>query len=162
LPVAAVVLSIVAGCGSDDTVDPDKVEQGIKDDLSTSTNVTSASCPDDVKSEQGATFTCDVKFENGATGKAEVTQTGANSFTYELAKGSVRVPGATVEKEIQRSLAQQGIENATVNCPDNIVVKTDTTVTCEVAGSGGLAAGTVTFVFSSEEGTVDPNSVKTS
>ena len=42
-----------AGCGSDDTVDASKAEQGIQSSsLSTSTTqITSASCPDDVKKE---------------------------------------------------------------------------------------------------------------
>ena len=53
------------------TVDDAKVEAGIKDDLSTaSTQVTSANCPSDVPVEKDATFTCSVKFDNGATGKA--------------------------------------------------------------------------------------------
>lgn len=145
------------------TVDDVQVEAGIKDDLSTSsTQVTSAKCPSDVAVEKDATFTCTVKFSNGATGKAKVTQLGGGRYSYELKPGSVQVPGATVDKAIEKSLAAQGIPDATVDCPQNIIVKVGTTVTCNVSGAQGVASGTVTFTFSSAEGTVDPSSVQTS
>ena len=164
--IAAVLVAVAAltaaGCGSDKTVDSSQVEKGIKNDLSSAAQVTSAKCPDDVKSENGATFTCDVKFSTGATGKVQVTQEGKSTFTYNLKAGSVQVPGSAVEDQIKQSLAAQGAPNATVNCPDNIVVKVNTTVTCDVAGAKGAATGTVTYTFSSEDGTVDPSSVKTS
>jgi hypothetical protein len=145
------------------TVDDAKVEAGIKDDLSTaSTQVTSAKCPSDVAVKQGGTFTCSVTFSNGATGKAKVTQLGGGRYSYELKAGSVQVPGATADKAVEKSLAAQGLPNATVNCPQNIIVKVGTTVTCDVSGAQGAASGTVTFTFSSAEGTVDQSSVKTS
>ena len=76
--------------------------------------------------------------------------------------GSVQVPGATVEQSLKQELAKQGAPNAAVNCPDNIIVKLDTTVTCDVTGAGGKAGGSVTFTFSSAAGTIDTSSVKTS
>jgi ferredoxin len=147
-----------AGC-STNTVDSSKVEQGIKDDLSESANVAGAKCPDDVKRENGATFTCDVKFESGATGKAEVTQTGSKTFTYELQDGSVRLPGSAAAAQIESALGQQGVEDAAVHCPETIAVKLRTAVTCDVAGA---TTGKVVFAFSSQDGTIDPSSVKTS
>ena len=170
---ALAIAALAAGCGSsnDDTatsaqpktVDDAQVEQGIKDDLSTSSaKVTSAQCPGDVPVKQGDTFTCTVKFDNGATGKATVTQQGLNKYTYELKPGSVQVPGATADAAVEKSLAAQGLPGATVNCPENIIVKVGTTVTCDVSGAQGAASGTVTFTFSSAEGTVDSSSVKTS
>jgi Domain of unknown function (DUF4333) len=157
-----------AGCaGSAWTValrgDGELVGAGIKQDLSTaSTQVTSAKCPTDVAVKQGGTFTCSVKFTNGATGKAKVTQLGGGRYSYELKAGSVQVPGATADNAIEKSLAAQGISDATVNCPETIIVKVGTTVTCNVSGAQGVASGTVTFTFSSAEGTVDQSSVKTS
>ncbi|HEY3188623.1 MAG TPA: DUF4333 domain-containing protein [Solirubrobacteraceae bacterium] len=164
--------ALSAGCGSSSdepatsaapkTVDDAQVEQGIKDDLSTSSaKVSSAKCPSDVAVEKGDTFTCTVTFDNGATGKATVTQQGLNKYTYALKPGSVQVPGSTAEAAVEKSLAAQGIPNATVNCPDNIIVKVGTTVTCNVSGAQGVASGTVTFTFSDAEGTVDSSSVKT-
>jgi hypothetical protein len=170
---ALVAGALSAGCGSssDDTaataappktVDDAQVEQGIKDDLSTSSaKVTKAKCPADVPVQKGDTFSCEITFDNGATGKAKVTQQGLGKYTYELKPGSVQVPGATADAAVEKSLAAQGIPGATVNCPDNIVVKTGTTVTCNVSGAQAVASGTVTFTFTDAEGTVDPSSVKT-
>lgn len=160
--VLGVAVLAAAGCGSGKTVDSSQVEKGIKDDLSSSAQVTSAKCPDDVKSETGASFTCDVEFDTGATGKVEVNQTGKTTFTYQLKEGSVQVPGSVAEKQLKQSLAREGAPNASVNCPDNIIVKLNTTVTCDVTGAKGAATGKVTYAFSSEDGTVDPSSVKTS
>ena len=125
--LAATALT-AAGCGSSGgeaatsatpkTVDDAQVEQGIKDDLSTSSaKVTGAKCPGDVAVEQGDTFTCTVTFDNGATGKATVTQQGRNRYTYALKPGSVQVPGETADAAVEKSLAAQGAPNATVNCP---------------------------------------------
>ena len=163
----------LGGCGDDGdtpssgsakpsaTVDSSQVEQGIEQDLSTSTvKVTSASCPSDVEKKQGATFTCSVKLSNGATGDATVTQGVANTYTYAFKPGSVQVPGETADAAIEKSLAAQGAPNAVVNCPQNITVKVGTTVSCAVSGAQGKTNGTVTYTFSDENGTVDPSSVE--
>lgn len=145
------------------TVDDSSVESGIEQQLSTSsTKVTSAKCPGDEKVEKGATFTCSVTWSNGASGKAKVTQEGGNRYTYEPVSGSVQIPGATVEKELQAQLAKEGAPNATVNCPDTIIVKVDSPVTCDVSGAGGNVGGTVTYTFSNAEGDIDTSSVSTS
>jgi hypothetical protein len=161
--VCLLALSAAAGCGSD-TVDAGKAEQGIEDSsLSTSTtSITSASCPDDVKKEKGKTFTCDVKLSGG--GKAQVTATQTsdhNTFSYAYKPGSVVLPGSVVDKQIEQELADSGVENATANCPDEVPVKTDTTTTCPVTFANGRQA-TVSFTFSSDSGTVDPSSVEES
>jgi hypothetical protein len=163
---AAVVVGLLAtaGCGSDDTVDASKAEQGIESSsLSTSTTqITSASCPDDVKKQKGETFTCDVKLSGGGKAKATVTQTSDhNTFSYAFKSGSVVLPGSTVDKSVEQDLADAGIKGATVNCPATVPVKPGTTVTCPVASSSGRQA-TVTFTFSSASGTVDSSSVKES
>jgi hypothetical protein len=172
LAATALVLgALSAGCGSSSTeaaktttpktVDDAQVEQGIEQSLSTSSaKVTSAKCPADVPVQKGDTFTCTVTFDNGATGKATVTQKGLNKYTYTLTPGSVQVPGATADAAVEKQLAAQGIPNATVDCPSNIIVKTGTTVTCNVSGAQGAASGTVTFTFSDAEGTIDPSSVQ--
>ena len=101
--VVAVVVGLLAmaGCGSDDTVDASKAEQGIESSsLSTSTTqITSASCPDDVKKEKDGTFTCDVKLSGGGKAEVTVTQTSdRNTFSYAFKSGSVVLPGSTVDK----------------------------------------------------------------
>ena len=168
----------VVGCGSSSsqgttttttstasggTVDQAQVEKGIEQSLSTSSvKVTSAKCPSNVQVQVGATFTCTVTLSNGGTGKATVTQAGVNRYTYALEPGSVQIPGTTAAAAIEKSLAAQGIPNATVTCPQNIIVKVGTTVTCNITGANGVATSKVTYTFSEANGTVNPASVKTS
>jgi hypothetical protein len=162
--LAAVVATLaVVGCG-DDTVDASKAEQGIEDSqLSTSTTqITSASCPDDVKKEKGKTFTCNVKLSGGGTAKVTATQTSDhNTFSYAYKSGSVVLPGSTVDKQVEQDLADAGVKGATVNCPDEVPVKPDTTVTCPITTSSGRQA-TVSFTFTDSSGTVDSSSVESS
>ena len=155
---------VLSACGSDDTVDASKAEQGIESSsLSTSaTQITSASCPSDVKKEKGKTFTCDVKLSGGGKAEVTVTQTSNhNTFSYAFKSGTVVLPGSTVDKEIEQDLADAGVKGATVNCPASVPVKTGTTVTCPITTSSGRQA-TVSFSFSSSSGTVDSSSVKAS
>jgi hypothetical protein len=156
----------LGGCGNsndDKTVDDAKVEQGIESSLSTSSaKVKSAKCPSDIPVQKGDTFTCTVTLTSGATGKATVTQQALGTYDYELKPGSVQIPGATAEAAVEKSLAAQGAPDATVKCPENIIVKVGTTVTCNVSGAQGAASGTVTFTFSSAEGDIDSSSVQTS
>ena len=160
----AVGVLATAGCGSDDTVDASKAEQGIESSsLSTSTTqITSASCPDDVKKEKDGTFTCDVKLSGGGKAQVTVTQTSNhNTFSYAFKSGSVELPGSTVDKTIEQDLADAGIKGATVDCPDTVPVKPGTTVTCQITTTSGRQA-TVSFEFSDSSGTVDSSSVKES
>jgi hypothetical protein len=163
----------VAGCGSSSggtatsaqtkTVDDAQVEQGIEASLSTSSaKVAGARCPSDVPVQKGDTFSCTVTFSDGATGKATVTQKGAGKYSYELTPGSVQIPGSAADAAVEESLAAQGITGATVTCPENIIVKVGTTVTCNVSGAQGVTGGTVTFTFSDAEGDIDTSSVTTS
>jgi hypothetical protein len=162
LPLMAAAL-VTASCSDDDkdaTVDPGKVEQGIEQDLSTSTaEIKSVSCPDDVKSETGAKFTCTAKFDGGGSAKVAVTETKApNQFTYEFKPGTVKLSGAAVDKELENDLAAGGAPNATVNCPSTVAVKPGTTVSCPVSGARGGSAA-VTFEFSDDSGSIDESSV---
>src|SRR3954451_14310348 len=161
--------AIAAGCGSSGgdsgtvdsstvdaaTVDSTTVEQGIETSLSTaSVKVSSAKCPSDIASDPGQKFNCTVTLSNGATGDVTVTQKGKNNFTYAFKEGSFQIPGATVDTELEKSLASQGYPNTTVNCPSNIIIKVGTTVTCDLSGGSGVASGQVTFTFTSSTGEV--------
>jgi hypothetical protein len=153
---------LASGCGSD-TVDASKAEQGIESSsLSTSTaQITSASCPDDVKKEKGKTFTCDVKLSGGGKARVTVTQTSnQNTFSYAFKPGSVELPASTVNKKLEDDLAETGVKNASVNCPDPVQVKVNTTVTCPVRTEHG--EGTVSFTFTNDSGSIDSSSVKES
>lgn len=186
MAAAAVAVGIVAvtGCGSSSnstpstrtsiktagptsapaakaTVNTAAVEEGIQSSLSTSgVKITSADCPSNIPSTVGHTFTCSVKLSNGGTGDVVVTQTGRNSFTYQFKNGTVQIPGSSADATLEKQLAAQGLPNAVVNCPTTIIVKVGTTVTCAVSSANGKANGSVTFTFSSDDGTVDPSSVQ--
>jgi hypothetical protein len=164
-PVVLVGLLTIAGCGSsNDTVDASKAEQGTESSsLSTSTTkITSASCPGNVKKQKGGTFTCDVKLSGGGKAQVTVTQTSDhNTFSYAFKSGTVQLPGSTVDKAVEQDLANAGIKGATVNCPATVPVKPGTTVTCPITTSSGRQA-TVSFTFSNSSGTVDSSSVKQS
>ena len=171
-------LALAAGCGSGSststgsasssttssaatrkTVDTSAVEQQITTQFSTSSvKVTSVKCPSNVPVQKGATFTCTVYFSNSGGGKVQVTQQGANHYTYTLVPGSVTVPGSWADSQIEAQLAKQGAANAQVTCPSTIVVTVGTTVTCNVTGANG-ATGKVTFTFSNANGTVSSSSV---
>jgi hypothetical protein len=159
--VAAVAL--LSGCGDDEdeTVDAAQIEQQITQSLSSATTkVASVSCPDDVKSETGAKFTCSAKFDAGGSAKVAVTETQApNEFSYSFKPDTVVLAGASVDEALEKDLAAQGVENATVNCPSEIKVEAGTTVTCPVAGARGV--GNVTFEFSDAAGSIDATSVDT-
>jgi hypothetical protein len=156
--LAAVPLA-VAACGSP-TVDTTTIEKGIEQQVvAGGTSVTNVDCPSNVQSEKGATFQCGVSFANGATAKVEVTQAAIAHFQYALVPGSLQVPGSALEQEIQKELGQKGVNNAAVNCPDNVIVKVGTYVVCDVTGANG-GKGSVKFTFSDASGTVDTNSVE--
>ena len=150
------------GCGSD-TIDAAEVERGIEQSLSSPTaSVSSVSCPNDVKKEEGATFTCDAKLEGGGQAKVTVTQTSkGGDFTYAFKPGTVVLTDNTVEPALERDLAASGLPDTTVDCPNTIKVKEGETVTCTATGSGGRQSQ-LTFTFSSADGTIDESSVSSS
>lgn len=160
---AALIAVAVAGCGdsTSKTVDTSSIEQGIEQQLATpNAKVSNVGCPSDVSAATGTTFTCSVTWSNKAEGRVKVAETSSGHYTYTTVPGSVNVPGSVVEQELSDELAKQGAANATVNCPETIVVDVGKTATCDLRSAGGQAAGTVTFTFSGDEPTIDPASVK--
>jgi hypothetical protein len=170
--LAAAAVCATAGCGSssDDTsatakattVDSTAVEGAIAKKFSSSdTKVTNVKCPKDVQAKTGGKFKCDTTWSNGAAGKVQVTQESAGQFSSQVVAGSVQIPGESVDKTLEKQLAQQGAPNATAECPQNVIVKVGSTVTCNVSGAGGGTTGKVMFTFTSATGEVDPSSVHT-
>ena len=158
--VSALALALAAaGCGSD-TVDPDKVEAGIEQSLSTATaKVSSVSCPDDVEKKEGATFTCDAKLEGGGKAKVKVTQTSnAGDYTYSFKPGTVVLTDDVLEPALEADLAASGVPGVKVDCPATVKVKTGETFTCTATGSEGRQSQ-LTFTFSSDDGTIAESSV---
>jgi len=170
--VLASGIRVTAGCGSSNdessetvrtaTVDSSAVESAIAKKFSSNgADVTKVKCPEGVEAKAGDAFKCDASWSNGATGKVQVTQEGGGQVSSQVVDGSVQIPGESVDKTLEKYLAQRGAPNAVVNCPQNVIVKVGTTVTCNVSGASGAATSTVTFTFSSETGEVDPSSVQT-
>jgi hypothetical protein len=168
--VVVILAGFTAGCGDDSTeggaattgtVDSSMIEKEIKSQLSgSSVQIASVSCPDDVLKEKGETFNCKAKIDGGGTATVVVTQVnGINRYSYAFKSGTLTVPGASAEPGVERSLEAQGLDVSSVNCPDNIIVKPDSPVTCTAATASGAQVD-VTFAFTSE-GEVDPSSVET-
>ena len=71
-----VIVVVFAGCG-ETTIDADKLEgeiaQGVE--KQTGTRDVEVDCPDDVKTEDGGSFECDVTAPGQVKAKAAVTQT---------------------------------------------------------------------------------------
>ena len=86
---------------------------------------------------------------------------GARTTTHTHSRRGQSIPGSAAEAAIERALAAQGAPNTKVTCPENIIVKVGTIVTCDLSSAQGAVGGTVTFTFSEANGTVDPASVKT-
>jgi Domain of unknown function (DUF4333) len=158
--IAIVAALAVASCGND-TVDADKVEAGIEQNLSSATaQIVSVSCPDDVKKEEGKKFTCDAKLEGGGRAEVVVTQTDdRGNGTYAFNPGSVMVSGSVVASQLGKSLEASGVSGAQVTCPDLIKVADGQTATCDAQGSGGRT-GEITFTWSDDAGDIDSSSVK--
>ena len=158
--LATVAAAFATGCNSA-TVDTGTIEKQIQQQIVVGqATVTGVDCPEGEKIEKGATFDCAVAFSNDSTGEVRVEQSGFAHYTYAFVPGSLQVPGPTAEAKIKEDLATQGVSNASVNCPDNIIVKVGTYVVCEVSAGG--RSGTVKFTFSSASGTVDTSSVEAS
>ena len=122
----------------------------------------SVTCPDDVKSETGAKFTCSAKLSAGGSAKVAVTETRApNEFSYSFKPGTVELAGAAVDQELERQLEAKGPRRS-----DRQLSKRDqgqekgTTVTCPVTGAGG-GVGNVSFEFNDAVGSIDGSSVDT-
>jgi Domain of unknown function (DUF4333) len=164
--LAAFLLStaVLAGCGSDDTktVDTAGIEQQIGSQLSGPTvRISSVSCPGDVEKQKGDTFDCSVKIEGGGSATVVVTQVnGVNQYTSAFKPGTLKIPGSAVEPVVQKDLEADGVDVTGVSCPQTIIVKENSPVTCSASTASG-AGVEVTFSFTAS-GEVDPSSVETS
>lgn len=150
----------LAACGSD-TVDGDKVEMEIEQQLSTATaEIASVSCPADVEEKEGAKFSCDAELAGGGSAVITVTQQENNEFTYQAKDGSVRIADDSLEPYLEQRLAAQGV-GAEVDCPKLVNVKAGESATCGAMTAGGRQAD-LTFTWEDAAGSVDSSSVETS
>lgn len=70
--------------------------------------------------------------------------------------------GAAAAPLVAQQLATPNAKVSDVGCSSDVSAATGTTFTaaCDMSGAGGQAAGTVTFSFSGDDGSIDPASVK--
>jgi hypothetical protein len=84
--VLVIVVAVVAG----DTIDQGKLQDEISADAEAQLGaVNSVSCPDDIKSETGETFSCQIDYADGSSGSADgnVTDGDNGDVQYTLTKG---------------------------------------------------------------------------
>jgi hypothetical protein len=75
----------------------------------------SVDCPGDVEAKAGATFTCTARAADGSTAAVHVVQTDDD--------GNVRISAELVNiPSLEKKLANQIGGNATVDCPDSLIV----------------------------------------
>jgi hypothetical protein len=160
LALLIIVLAvIVGGCGND-TVDADKVESQIEQNLSSATaKIASVSCPEGVEEKEGAKFTCEAKLGGGGKALVAVTLTSdRGDATYAFKAGTVEVSDNAVEPFLEDALEARGVSEANVDCPELIKVADGGKVTCSATGSGGRR-GQLTFTWSDDTGNIDNSSV---
>lgn len=117
---AGVAALTVIGCG-EQQIDVEKsaklIQSAVEEQVGA--DVKSISCPDEVKVQAKATFTCVVNGKDGTRGTATVTQTDG--------KGTISVAAPFLHKDEAEQSIQSDLRKraprATVVCPDIIVVK---------------------------------------
>jgi len=110
----------LAGCG-ETTIDAGKGETFIRGVVTKQigAKVRSVSCPDDIKTEKGGRFTCQVTGTDGSEGGVNVRQSDD--------EGNVRVDAPFLrvrdaEQVIDEQITQRGKTTTTIACPEIIVV----------------------------------------
>ena len=87
LVIVIIVVGVISAAGK---IDQGKLEDEISADASAQLGpVSSVSCPDDIESDTGVTFTCQINYSDGTTGTADgsVTDGDAGDVNYQLTKG---------------------------------------------------------------------------
>jgi hypothetical protein len=94
--------------------------------------VRSVRCPDGVKAQQGATFTCVVTGRDGSKGNVNVRQTAGEGIDVAAPFLHMR----EVEATMQRGLSRQRATAVTVSCQEIVVVKKSALFTCKARYRG--------------------------
>jgi hypothetical protein len=144
-------LVVIAGCGGENTVNTDDAEALIRKNLQRQlgADVSSVACPDDVKAEKGRTFTCEATGGDGTKAKLDVVQTddeGGIRFEAPL------LHTGPAEELIEEGLAKQIGANVSVKCPDLVLARRGTKLTCRATSGDDKADVDVTV--EDEQGTI--------
>jgi uncharacterized protein DUF4333 len=128
----------VASCGAS-TVDAAKAERHIRRVVAEQlqSRVTSVACPEDVRKEQGGTFTCAVTGADGSRGAATVTQRENGGLSVNAPFLNVREAEGVMARQIGRRNERDDVR---VSCPEIVVDRAGRRFRCN-ATVGARAAG---------------------
>lgn len=83
-PKAAVLIAVLAAAAALSSCSPDVSRPDVEDRIVSELGVQSASCPADLKSEEGATMTCTTTTREGKVHEVELTVTRVDGSTVEF------------------------------------------------------------------------------
>ena len=141
--VGVLVALFAAGCTR--TLDPDKVQAGIKDECTKQgVTLSSVSCPAGIKAEQGTVFKCTSKTEAGADVTWDVTVKSPNG-DYDFKSLQV-MDQQKLGDQVEPLLAQKVGGPIDMKCPSKWIVATPgAKFSCDATVGG--SAKTVDCVF---------------
>jgi hypothetical protein len=143
IPVGFLLLAsaAAASCG-ESTVDAAKAEPIIRRAVAEQlqSRVVSVACPEDVRQEQGATFTCVVTGADGSKGAATATQRENGGLSVNAPFLNVRQAEGVMADQIGR---RAGDDDVTVSCPEIVVDRGGRRITCNATAAGRFAGFTV-------------------
>lgn len=132
LPAAlalAATAFVLAACG-ESTIDAEKGERFIREVVTeqVAARVRTVSCPDDVETKKGATFTCSVTGMDGSRGDVLVRQRDDDgNVTVDAPFLHVREAETVMAEQIAKEIKAEDVK---VACPEIVVVKKDALFTC--------------------------------
>jgi uncharacterized protein DUF4333 len=139
LPVGFLLLAAAAAasCG-DSAIDAAKAQRLVRGTVAGQlhSRVVAVTCPDDVKAQDGARFTCVVRGADGSQGPAVVTQRDDGALSVSAPFLNVREAESVMAAQIGRQIEREDVR---VTCPEIVVDRRDGRFTCR-ATAGGRSA----------------------
>lgn len=135
LPLLAAAALALASCGTS-RIDSEKGEAFIRGVVAdqVGARVATVTCPDDVETEKGDTFTCSVAGADGSKGDVLVTQRDDDgNLSVSAPFLHVREAEAVMADQIAK---QAKVEGVTIKCPEIIVVKKGERFKCKGTAEG--------------------------
>lgn len=133
--IAVLAALVLASCG-ESTIDAEKGERFIRGVVTeqVQARVGTVTCPDDVQTKKGTTFTCSVAGVDGSKGDVLVTQRDEDGNVNVSAPFlHVREAEAVMADQIAKQVKVDGV---TIKCPEIIVVKKGGRFECTATAEG--------------------------
>lgn len=148
-------LVLITGCSGSvsvgNTLDAEKLESEVSKAVRVQAGVPvkSVECPTGVKYEKGGNFECAVTAKDGTTGNVQVTQTDDKGNVHFNAPFiHIDEAEAAIVEQIKKQV--KDADDATVDCPDIVVVKSGAPFEC--SGSTGGKSFTVDATQTDDHG----------